>query len=398
MTDFTKTRLMFDLPEGMTYLNGNSLGPMPKAAPDRILDFMHNEWASELIRGWNSKGWYRQTNTLGDRIGRLVGAEPDSIVVGDSLSIRIFQAVAACLALRPDRKVILSDKGNFPTDLYMVEGLMKLKAAGYELLTPEPEDVMARIDDDVACVMLTEVDYRTGRKHDMRAVIDRAHEAGALVVWDLAHSAGAIPVDLSGDGADFAAGCTYKFLNGGPGAPAFIYVAPRLIDEVEPALSGWFGHAAPFDFDLEYRPMPEKIDRMRIGTPSIASFALLDAALDVWEGVDLQDLRTRSVALMTQFIDGIEARCPGLTLAGPRDMAARGSHVSFRFDHGYPFMQALIDQQVIGDFRAPDIMRFGITPLFIGEEDIARAVDVMEGILKGETWKEQRFQERGAVT
>ncbi len=398
MTDFTKTREMFQIPEGMVYLNGNSLGPMPKAAPEKILDFMHNEWATDLIKGWNTKGWFMQTNTLGDRIAPLVGAEKDSIVVGDTLSIKVFQAVAACLALRPDRKVILSDNGNFPTDLYMVEGLLKLKQAGYELRTPSPEDVMDAISDEVACVMLTEVDYRTGRKHDMKAIIEKAHAHGALVVWDLAHSAGAIPVDLSGSNADFAAGCTYKFLNGGPGAPAFIYVAPRLIADVEPALSGWYGHAAPFDFDVNYRPMPNKIDRMRIGTPSIASFAILEAALDAWEGVDMNALRARSIALMTLFVSEVEARCPGVTLAGPRDMNQRGSHVSFRFEHGYPCMQALIAQKVIGDFRAPDIMRFGITPLFLDEEDILKAVGILEGILKNETWKEERFQTRSAVT
>lgn len=398
MTDFTKTRAMFQLPEGMVYLNGNSLGPMPKAAPEKILDFMHNEWATDLIKGWNTKGWFMQTNTLGDRIAPLVGAQDGTIVVGDTLSIKIFQAVAACLAMRPDRRVILSDNGNFPTDLYMVEGLLKLKEAGYALRTPDPEAVMDQITEEVACVMLTEVDYRTGRKHDMQAIIEKAHSVGALVVWDLAHSAGAIPVDLAGCNADFAAGCTYKFLNGGPGAPAFIYVAPHLIADVEPALSGWYGHAAPFAFDVNYRPMPDKIDRMRIGTPSIAAFAILEAALDVWDGVDMQALRARSIELMTLFVDQVEARCPGVTLAGPRDMAERGSHVSFRFEHGYPCMQALIARKVIGDFRAPDIMRFGITPLFLSDDDILRAVDTLEDILKTEAWKEDRFQVRAAVT
>lgn len=398
MTDFSKTRAMFEMPEGMVYLNGNSLGPMPKSAPAKIIDFMQNEWSTELIKGWNTKGWFMQTNTLGDRIGRLLGAEQDSIVVGDTLSIRVFQAVAACLSLRPERRVILSDNGNFPTDLYMVEGLINLRDAGYQLRTPEPEEVLDQITDEVACVMLTEVDYRTGRKHDMKAIIEKAHSVGALVVWDLAHSAGAIPVDLSGDKADFAVGCTYKFFNGGPGAPAFIYVAPHLIADVEPALSGWYGHAAPFAFDLNYRPMPSKIDRMRIGTPSIASFAILEAALDAWEDVDMNDLRTKSIELMTLFISEVEERCPGVTLAGPRNMAQRGSHVSFRFEHGYPCMQALIANKVIGDFRAPDIMRFGITPLFISEDDILRAVDILEGILKEETWKEDRFQVRSAVT
>ena len=398
MTDFTKTRAMFDIPEGMVYLNGNSLGPMPKASPEAMAEFLNNEWRTELIKGWNTKGWFMQTNTLGDSIGKLIGAEAGSVVVSDTLSIKVFQAVGAGLQMVPDRKVILSDTGNFPTDLYMVQGLVKLKEDGYELRTVEPEAVIDAITDEVAVVTLTEVDYRTGRKHDMEAIIDKAHSVGAVVVWDLAHSAGAIPVDLSGSNVDFAVGCTYKFLNAGPGGPAFIYVAPRLIDTVEPVLSGWYGHEAPFAFTTDYRPMPGKIDRMRIGTPSIASFALLEAALDVWKGVDLHDVRTRAVELMELFIFEVESRCAGLTLAGPRSMDERGSHVSFHFEDGYACMQALIERKVIGDFRAPDMMRFGITPLFVGEAEILKAVDTLEDILKTQSYKEARFQVRSAVT
>lgn len=398
MTDFAKTRAMFDIPEGMIYLNGNSLGPMPKAAPEAMMRFLNDEWRSELIKGWNTKGWFMQPNTLGDRIGKLIGAKAGTIVVSDTLSIKVFQAVGAGLSLVPDRKVILSDTGNFPTDLYMVQGLVKLKEDGYELRTVAPEDVFDAITDDIAVVTLTEVDYRTARKHDMQRIIAKAHSVGAVVVWDLAHSAGAIPVDVTGTDVDFAVGCTYKFLNAGPGAPAFIYVAPRLIDRVEPVLSGWYGHEAPFAFDTDYRPMPGKIDRMRIGTPSIASFALLEAALDVWDHVDLADLRARAIELMTLFISEVENRCDGVTLVGPRDMSDRGSHVSFKFEYGYPCMQALIDRKVIGDFRAPDMMRFGITPLFIGEAEIMTAVDTLEDILKCESYKEDRFQTRSAVT
>ncbi|MEN8892476.1 MAG: aminotransferase class V-fold PLP-dependent enzyme, partial [Planktotalea arctica] len=253
MSDFTKTRAMFDIPEGMTYLNGNSLGPMPKASPEAMMNFLNNEWRTELIKGWNTKGWFMQPNTLGDRIGKLVGAPEGTIVVSDTLSIKVFQAVGAGLALVPDRKVVLSDTGNFPTDLYMVQGLLKLKEDGFELRTVAPEAVIDAITDEVAVITLTEVDYRTGRKHDMKAIIDKAHSVGAVVVWDLAHSAGAIPVDLAGTDVDFAVGCTYKFLNAGPGGPAFIYVAPRLIESVEPVLSGWYGHEAPFAFDTDYR-------------------------------------------------------------------------------------------------------------------------------------------------
>ncbi len=398
MTDFSITRSFFDIPDGMIYLNGNSLGPMPKQAPAAIDTFLNDEWRTELIRGWNTKNWFTQANTLGDRLGRLIGAPPGTTVVGDTLSIKVFQAVAAGLALVPDRKVILSDDGNFPTDLYMAEGLMKLKAEGYTLCTPDPDSVLDNITEDIAVVMLTEVDYRTGRKHDMKAVIEKAHAKGAVVVWDLAHSAGAIPVDVSGYDTDFAIGCTYKYLNGGPGAPAFIHVAPRLLETVEPALSGWYGHEAPFAFDLDYRPMPGKIERMRIGTPSIAAFSILNAALDVWDDVDMNDLHVRSVELSELFITEVDKRCPALTLASPRNPDERGSHVSFRFKNGYPCMQALIAAGVIGDFREPDIMRFGITPLFVDNEDIMKAVDILDDILVNETWKEDRFQHRSAVT
>ena len=398
MTDFTKTRAMFDLPEGMIYLNGNSLGPMPKAAPEKMNSFLHDEWRTELIKGWNTKGWWMQTNDLGDRIGKLIGAEPGATVVSDTLSIKVFQAVSAGLAMVPDRKVVLSDNGNFPTDLYMVQGLMKLKDDGYELRTPEPEAVMDNITDDVAVVMLTEVDYRNSRRHDMKAIIAKAHAHGAVVVWDLAHSAGAIPVDVTGTDVDFAVGCTYKYLNAGPGAPAFIYVAPRLLDTVEPFLSGWYGHESPFAFTTDYRPAPGKIERMRIGTPSIAAFNLLSSALDVWDHADINEVHARAVVLSDLFISEVEARCPALTMVSPRNPDERGSHIAFQFEHGYACMQALISQGVIGDFRAPDIMRFGITPLFINEQDIRRAVDILEGILNNETWKEDRFQTRAAVT
>jgi kynureninase len=398
LTDFEWTRQQFDLPAGMIYLNGNSLGPMPRASVSAMTTFLNDEWRTELIKGWNTKNWFMQTNTLGDRVGRLIGAQPGTTVIGDSLSIKVFQAVASGMALVPDRKVILSDNGNFPTDLYMVEGLMKLREAGYELRTPNPEEVLANISKEVGVVMITEVDYRTGRRHDMKAIIDKAHAVGAVVVWDLAHSAGAVPVDVGGLDVDFAVGCTYKYLNGGPGAPAFIHVAPRLLETLEPFLSGWYGHEAPFAFDTDYRPMPGRIERMRIGTPSIASFALLSAALDIWDKVDMNALHAKSVELSELFIREVEARCPSLRLVSPRDPQSRGSHISFAFEHGYACMQALIAENVIGDFRAPNVMRFGITPLFVNETDIRAAVDTLERILKNESWRDARFQKRALVT
>lgn len=397
MTDFAKTRDLFHLPEGMIYLDGNSLGPMPKSAAAAVNSFMETEWKTELIKGWNSKNWFMQTNSLGDQLGRIIGAPAGTTVLGDTLSIKVFQAVAAGLSMVSDRKIILSDNGNFPTDLYMVEGLMKLKSDGYELRTPAPEDVLGAIDCSVAVVMLTEVDYRTGRKHDMKAIIQKAHSVGAVVVWDLAHSAGAIPVDVLGYDTDFAVGCTYKYFNAGPGAPAFIYVAPRHLETVEPALSGWHGHTAPFAFDLGYHPA-SNIERMRIGTPPIAAFSILRAALDIWDDVDMADLHAESMRLSELFISEVEKRCPILELASPRDPYARGSQVSFRFAEGFACMQALISRGVIGDFRSPDIMRFGITPLYINGSDILKAAEILAGILANEIWKDPAFQHRGLVT
>jgi len=278
----------------------------------------------------------------------------------------------------------------------MAEGLLEEIDKGHALVTVAPEDVADHIDDDLAVLMLTEVDYRTGRKHDMAALTRAAHAVGALVIWDLAHSAGALPVDLAGVGADFAAGCSYKFLNGGPGAPAFIYVAPRHAEVARPALSGWLGHAAPFAFDPGYRP-GAGIERMRVGTPPVIQMAALEAALDIWEGVDMAALRARSIALSERFIEGVEAACDGLTLASPRDPEARGSQVSFRFGEGYAAMQALIDRGVIGDFRAPDIMRFGITPLYLDKADIDHAAAVLAEVLNKRLWDAPEYHERAAV-
>ena len=397
MTDFTRTRAMFHLPEGLIYMDGNSLGPLPVAARERVARLLSEEWGELLIRGWNDAGWIDQPSRIGDRVGRLVGAPPGSVVMGDTLSIKVYQALAAALEMRPDRRVIVSDHGNFPSDLYMAEGLIQSLGRGHELRLVAPEDVADSLDERVAVLMLTEVDYRTGRKHDMGRLTEAAHAAGALTLWDLAHSAGAIPVDLGAAGADFAVGCTYKFLNAGPGAPAFIYVSPRHVDHVRPALSGWLGHEAPFAFDLDYRSGPG-IERMRVGTPPIVAFAALEAALDVWDEVSIDDVRARSMELGELFIGEVESRCPAVVLVSPRDAAERGSQVSFRFEHAYPAMRALADRGVIGDFRAPDVMRFGIAPLYQDTDDMVRAARLLAELVAGRLWDEPRYHERHAVT
>ena len=397
MTDFAKTKKLFHLPEGIIYLDGNSLGPLPKAAQANMTRAMQDEWGKMLISAWNKAGWIDQPRKLGDRIGRLVGADVGTIIVGDTLSLKVYQALSAALELRPDRKTILSDNGNFPSDLYMAQGLIKSLDQGHLLKTVRPEDVEHHIDETVAVLMITEVDYRTGRKHDMASLVAKAHAAGALVIWDLAHSAGAFEVELTQSKVDFAVGCTYKYLNGGPGSPAFIYVRPDHIDKARPALSGWLGHAAPFAFDHKYRPA-QGIDRMRIGTPAILQMAALEASLDIWDGVDMARLRLISIALTERFIYGLKAACPELTLASPRDPHQRGSQVSFHFEHGYAAMQALIDNGVIGDFRAPDIMRFGFAPLYNDASDVIRAIKIITTVMSKRLWALPQYQEKSAVT
>lgn len=388
---------LFDVPEGVIYLDGNSLGVLPKGAAERAQKTITEEWGAQLIRAWNSAGWMALPQVVGDQIAGLIGAPEGSVATGDTLSIKVYQALAAALKMRPERKVILSDIGNFPSDLYMAEGLIKTLDQGYTLRTPAPDEVMDAITEEVAVVMLTQVDYRSGRMHDMAAITKRAHEVGAVMIWDLAHSAGAVPVDIAASGAEFAVGCSYKYLNGGPGAPAFIYVRPDIVDSIAPALSGWLGHDAPFAMELNYRPA-SATERMRVGTPPILQLAVLQEALKAWEGVDMADLRAASVRLSELFISEVEARCPELTLASPREATLRGSQVSFAFEHGYPAMQALIDRGVIGDFRAPNIMRFGFTPLYLDEADIIAAAEVLEDVMSNQLWKSEKYQTRSRVT
>ncbi len=397
MQDFAATKALFELPDGVIYLDGNSLGPLPRATAARVAQTITAEWGQMLITGWNKAGWMDKPMRVGDRIARLIGAEAGHVVMGDTLSIKVYQALASCLEMNPERRVILSDTGNFPSDLYMAEGLCRTLGKGYSLKTVAPEDVLDAIDETVAVTMITEVDYRSGRRHNMAEITARAHEKGALAIWDLAHSAGALPVELAACGADFAVGCTYKYLNSGPGGPAFIYVAPRHAERAIPALSGWQGHAAPFAFDLSYRPATGA-ERMRVGTPPILQLAALEASLDIWDQVDMTALRVASLALTDRFIAGVEAACPSLSLATPRAHALRGSQVSFRHPEGYAIMQALIARGVIGDFRAPDIIRFGFTPLFIDAADVDAAVAILAEIMAKDLWDQPHYKTRAKVT
>ena len=390
-------RERFALPAGI-YLDGNSLGPLTHAARERVRLCVEREWGEGLIASWNRADWVHLPRTVGAKIARLVGADPDAVRVTDSTSVNLFKVLAAALALRPERRRIVSQRGNFPTDLYMAEGLAGLTDGRHEIvLVDEADEIEAALTNDTAVAMLTQVDYRSGRMLDMATVTRAAHAAGALTVWDLAHSAGAVPVDLAGASADFAVGCGYKYLNGGPGAPAFLYVAPRHQPHALNPLSGWFAHAEPFAFEPGFRAAGGA-DRFLTGTPPVLSTVSLDAALDLWADVSMADVRAKSVALTDLFIRLVEKRCPALELASPREAAMRGSQVSFRNDEAYAIVQALIERGVIGDFRAPDIARFGFAPLFIRFVDVWDAVERMGEVLDGRLWDAPRFRRRGKVT
>ena len=388
---------LFELADGVIYLDGNSLGPLPKAAAASLQQVVHEQWGQKLIHGWNECGWLQQPSRVGNKLARLVGAPAGSVVVGDTLSIKIYQALAAALKLKPTRKVILSDKANFPTDLYMAEGLVRTLGADYELRLVDRKALINSLDQDVAVVMLTEVDYRSGARYDMHSITAAAHQAGAVMFWDLAHSVGALPVDLSASHCEFAAGCTYKYLNAGPGAPAFIYIRPDLIDRVQPALAGWLGHAAPFAFESAYRPAAS-IERMRVGTPPVLAVSALEAALELWDDVDMHELRAASIQLSELFISEVASRCPDLELASPRDPEQRGSQVAFYHEHAYAAIQALADLGVIGDFRAPNLMRFGIAPLYLDGDDLRQAAKLMQRVFRERLWQRPQYSTRKAVT
>ncbi|MDJ0860039.1 MAG: aminotransferase class V-fold PLP-dependent enzyme [Dinoroseobacter sp.] len=391
------TRDLFHLPEGIVYLDGNSLGPLPKAASSRIARTVEAEWGERLINGWNEAGWMDQPARLGNRIGRLIGAAPGTVVVGETLTTRIFQCLAAALQLRPDRRVVLSDTGNFPSDLYAAQGLLDTLGRGYQLKTVASDAVEDALGPDVAVLMLTEVDYRTGARHDMAHLTRAAQDAGAVVIWDLAHSTGAVPVDLTTCNAEFAAGCTYKYLNAGPGAPAFLYARADISELVQPALAGWLGHAAPFDFTPEFIPAGGAM-RFRVGTPPVLQMAALDAALDAFEGQDLELLHARACALADRLAEGFLSACPELVRLTPSEPNARGSQISFSHPKGYAMVQALIAQGVIGDFRAPDILRFGITPLYVTEADVDAAITAFGRVIAGQLWDDPAYATHKPVT
>jgi kynureninase len=387
----------FDLPPDVIYLDGNSLGPLPKATPGRVAQVIAHEWGQSLVRAWNAHDWIGLPLRVGEKIGRIIGAEPGSTLVADSTSVNLFKLLAAALEARPTRRIILTEAGNFPTDLYMAQGLAALLRRGHEVRAVA--DPVAALNDDVAVLMLTHVNYRSGAMHDMATVTSAAHAVGALTLWDLSHSTGAVPLQLAKDGADFAVGCGYKYLNGGPGAPAFLSVAPRLQTDLQLPLTGWLGHANPFAFAPDYRPA-QGIGRGMVGTPPILNLAALEVGIDQMLRVPTDALHKKSQQLIDLFITLVEQECAehGFRLLTPRDATRRGSQVAFAHPDGYAIMQTLIARGVIGDFRTPDVMRFGLAPLYVRHVDVWDALTVLSEVMRTNAWRDPSLAERRAVT
>ncbi|MEP7154931.1 MAG: kynureninase [Betaproteobacteria bacterium] len=394
-------RERFALPAGVIYLDGNSLGALPVHTAARLADAVTQQWGTGLIRSWNTAGWVNLPQQVGSKIAALLGAGEDEVVAADSTSINIFKLLAGALKLAATaskRRVILSERGNFPTDLYIAQGLNEFLGGGYELRLVDG-NIADAFDDSIAVALITQVDYRTGHLHDMAKLNAIAKQAGTRIVWDLSHSAGAVPVALNADGAELAVGCGYKYLNGGPGAPAFIYLAKKLQSDFATPLAGWFGHAAPFAFDGKYRPAPG-IERMQCGTPSVLAMLALQSGLETFDGVSMDDLRRKSLSLSDLFWKLMDEYCGqyGFACVSPRERAHRGSQLSFAHPQAYAIMQALIERGVIGDFRQPNLLRFGFTPLYLRHVDMFDAVTILRDVMTTEAWADPRFQQRNQVT
>lgn len=389
----------FHIPKDMIYLDGNSLGAMPKAAKERALEVIEQEWGEDLIKSWNKAGWFELVEKLGDKTATLIGAQKGEVVYADSTGLNVYKLVAAALDQRRDRKVIVMEGSNFPTDNYMVQGLVKQLERGHEIRFAEGDEIMDSITHDVAVVCLTHVHYKTGHLHDMAAITKKAQDVGALVVWDLCHSAGALPVDLNGCNVDFAVGCTYKYLNGGPGSQSFMFVAKRHQGKAMQPLTGWWGHDAPFGFERDYRPRKD-IKQFSTGTEPVVSLAMSEVGLDIFMRADMSEIRKKSLKLTDLFIQLIKERLDGYNfeVVTPKEHDQRGSQVSISSENGFPIMQALIAADVIGDFRSPDIMRFGFTPLYVSYVDVWDAIERLKMIMGQNTWDVPEYKQIGAVT
>ena len=389
----------FFVPPDVIYMDGNSLGAMPKAVARRVDEVTERDWGVDLIKSWNTADWFTAPQRIGDKIATIIGADKGEVVATDSTSINLFKVLAAALMINSDRSVIVMEGSNFPTDNYIAQGLIEFLGRQHRIRFVEKEDVMDALDDRVAVVSLTEVHYKTGHRLEMDAITARAHQHGALTIWDLCHSAGALPVDLNGANADFAVGCGYKYLNGGPGAPAFLFVAKRHLGHVKQPLTGWWGHSEPFDFTRDFQNA-EGIDRMLCSTQPIISLCALEVGVDIMARANIDEIREKSKKMGDLFITLAEQKCTefGFGIASPRDADMRGSQVSLAHQSGYAIMQALIERGVIGDFRAPDILRFGFTPLYLRYVDVWDAVDTLADIMADQIWQDPKYQVRAAVT
>ena len=394
-TAFARAR--FRLPDGLVYLDGNSLGALPTAVPDAVQEVVTAQWGRDLITSWNVHDWWDAPRRVGARLAALIGAADDEVLVADSTSANLFKVLVAAARMRPGRRVIVTEPGNFPADLYITDSVAGL--LGLQVRRVDPSDVGAVLGDDVAAVSFSHVDYRTGRLHDMAGVTRVVQDSGALMVWDLSHSAGALPVDLSGAGADFAVGCGYKYLNGGPGAPAYVMAARRHHGDVHQPLTGWTGHARPFAMEGSYEPATG-IDRFRCGTPPMVSLLTLEAALTAYDGVDLSALRAKSLSLTALFIElADEVLAPlGFSVVTPRAAGERGSQVSLRHPDAYPVVQALIARGVVGDYRQPDVVRLGFAPLYVRHVDVVTAVEQAAAVVAAGEHRDDRYAVRSTVT
>ncbi|MEL7197762.1 MAG: kynureninase [Pseudomonadota bacterium] len=391
-------RKEFQLREGLIYLDGNSLGAVPKATAAAMQHAVSQQWGEGLITSWLGADWVNSPRRIGDKLATLMGAKPGEVIAADSTSVNIFKALGAALSLQPDRSIILTEEGNFPTDHYMMQGLERLSGGTVQSLALPSDAVLDRLDEDIAVLLLTHVHYKSGAMRDMASINAQAHAKGVLVIWDLSHSTGAIEIDLSGAETDFAIGCGYKFLNGGPGAPAYIYVAEQH-QHADAVLAGWFGHARPFAFEEQY-DAAKGIERFLCGTPSVLGLVALEEGVDLIGRADMRDVRAKSVALSELLIELMEPLCEefGFTLASPADRAIAGSHVSYAHEQAYAITQALKEHDVIGDFRAPDVLRLGLTPLYLRYADIATAVARLREVCITRSWDRPEFHERATVT
>ncbi len=394
---FNKTKQLFDIPSDTVYLDGNSLGPPTKMTSEKVCALIERKWAKLLVKGWNEDNWIDKPKHVGNKIAKLIGAKDNTVVVGDTLSVKTYQALYAAIKLQKKRNVILSDTGNFQSDLYIAMGLIESFNQKYELKVVKPEDVAEAMTDEIGVLFLTEVDYRTGRKHDMSRLTEKARKLGIITIWDLAHSVGILPINLELLQVDFAVGCTYKYLNGGPGSPAFIYIAPKHHNTAQNPIKGWLGHSSPFSFLNTYHPAPG-VEKMQIGTPPVIAITALEPSLDIFSEIDIKAVRQKSIELTDLFIIETRKKNPMLELISPDKAEERGAHVSYRFKNGYAVVRCLINHGVICDFRVPDIMRFGFNPLYINESDVRKASNILTKILKYKKWDKPHLKQKLFVT